>query len=238
MTESLSGQFDGMLPGVDWNQYHKEQLPGELGPEKSAERERIRRYRQDFPNASRKAIYLDSDQMKQQARAEADVPLEGLHSARTFYTPEKEAEASASLQKIHRVARKRSAPGMTVPEGIHSNHFIEHDPLTGERKYLLTLHDPMSKSSSYSGDEVAKVQWNGNSGHVRWMGVEKGYEHLVPHLVSRAHHMADMNGDTGPTQSNELTSYSHKLMKKHVPSFLDRENTLVDYEDLPPEARR
>jgi hypothetical protein len=175
--------------------------------------------------------------MKDKAAAEADVPIEGLHSARAFYTPEKEAEVSSSLKTIHRVARKRSAPGMTVPEGIHSNHFIEHDPLTGERKYLLTLHDPMSKSSSYSGDEVAKVQWNGNSGHVRWMGVDEGYEHLVPHLVSRAHYLSEMYGDTGPTQSDELSSYSYKLMKKHNPSFIDRESTTVDHENLRPESR-
>jgi hypothetical protein len=27
-------------------------------------------------------------------------------------------------------------------------------------------------------------------------------------------------------------------MKKHNPSFIDRENTTVNYEDLPPEAHR
>lgn len=233
MTESLSNQFDGMLPGVDWSRYHKEQLPGyDLTAEQMADRERVHQYRKDFPNASRSTIRLDPDEMSAKVLAEADVPIEGLHSARMFYTPEQEAEVSASLEKVHRVAKKRSSTGLTVPEGIRAKRFIEQDRITGERRYLLTMHDPENKSSFYSGDEVGKVAWDGNSGHVRWMGVEPGYEHIVPHLVSLSHKLAAENGDTGPTQSDELTSFSYNLMKKHVPSFIDRENTTVDHEEL------
>ena len=244
MTESLSNQFDGMLPGVDWSGYKPPTAPPgySIDPTAHAEQARIENYQKEFPNFRWNPFLgrredIDTKEYREADLAKADVPLEGLHSARTFYTPEQEAEVSTALEKINRVAKKRTPPGTIVPEGIRVRHSVHSETDTGERFYNLELHDPELLREGHDS-EVGQVKWFGNTGKVGWLGVDEGYRHLLPNLLSRAHSLAAEHGDTGPTKSHELTSYSYNLMQKHAPSFIDRENTTVDYEPLDEEPHR
>ena len=241
MTDSLSSQFDGMLPGVDWSGYKpRPTLPGyTIDPTVQADRDRVEKYQEEFPNI--RHFYrppMDGSGKERKARIleAANVPLEGLHADSIFYTPEKQAEVSTAREKIDKVVQKRTPAGMTVPEGLRIQHFAESTGKVGARTHNLTLHDPELEREGYDS-EVGQVKWNGNTGKVAWLGVVEGYRHAVPHLLSRAHQIADEHGDAGPTHATNLTDFSYKTMKKHVPSFIDRENTTVNYEDLPPEHR-
>jgi hypothetical protein len=242
MTESLSNQFDGMLPGVDWSGYKPPTAPPgySIDPTVQPDRDRVEKYQEEFPNIrhfyrppmegsgkSRKALRL----------ASANVPLEGLHADRTFYTPEKQAEVSTAREKVDKIVQKRTPAGMTVPEGLRFKYFSEPTGTVAARSHNLTLHDPELGKEGYE-TEVGQVKWSGNTGKVEWLGVDEGYRHALPHLLSRAHQIADEYGDTGPTHATNLTDFSYSMMKKHNPSFIDRENTTVNYDELPPEPHR
>jgi hypothetical protein len=241
MTESLSSQFDGMLPGVDWSGYTPRTpvlWDYTIDPEVQADQTRIQKYREEFPNSVYRASTTreNSEDRRSRIRAAANVPLEGLHADSTFYPPEKQAEVSTARAKIDKVVKKRTPAGLTVPEGLRIKHSAFDNEVIGDRTHNVTLHDPELERDGYDS-EVGQVKWNGNTGKVHWLGVDEGYRHAVPHLLSRAHRIADEHGDAGPTHATNLTDFSYKMMKKHNPSFIDREYTTVNYEDLPPEHR-
>ena len=241
MTESLSGQFDGMLPGVDWSKYRKKFSLST--PEQKADKFRLARYQDDFPSMRPSEMYSgktarpSGKELRARTAAQANVPLEGLHSAHLFYSPEQQAQVEAGLKKVTRVAQSRTPSGMRVPEGIRIRHSAFPNEVFGDRTHNMTLHDPELAKEGYDS-EVGQVKWNGNTGRVSWLGVDEGYRHLVPHLLTRAHETAAEYGDSGPTHATNLSSFSYKLMNKFLPNFIDRENTTVDYEDLPPEPHR
>jgi hypothetical protein len=71
------------------------------------------------------------------------------------------------------------------------------------------------------------MEWDGDSGHVHYYGVDDGYRGTPAlHLISEAHRIAREHGDTGPTNASDLSEFSYRIAKQHAPSFIP-EGTMV-----------
>lgn len=140
-----------------------------------------------------------------------------------YHTPPEQQEyLDAAYKKADRIAARHSGDGDYATSAYKSPY---HDTNTSTVD-LLHLAD-------YEGTvhQVGRVQWNNQTGHVNWMGVDSGHRHMVPKLLSAAKAHADSEGFSPPSNSNDMTGYSYKLAKKYVPENIPA-NAAVNYRPL------
>jgi hypothetical protein len=132
-------------------------------------------------------------------------------STRHGYSPEQSSEINSA---------KTEADKVRVAKPLPSNIRVSHEGDEGafnERGELPFYHRVDLYAHGYS---LGHVSWNPSSGHVHHFEVHPDYRAYVPHLLSEAHEWADKTGVNGPTDSDNLTGYSYRVAKRHVPSFI------------------
>jgi hypothetical protein len=140
-------------------------------------------------------------------------PLELMRSDRWLYNKGMAEEENTGLTRINKIASQRP-----LPEG-YKVLVTKEDSQT----YTASLHD--------STQRVGTVTWNGDTGYVHNLAIpEEKHRPMLSHLLDAAHKVSHENGHTGPVQSDSLSAYSYKLMRKYAPSFIP-EDAMVEGED-------
>jgi len=211
MSEAISK--DQFLPGVDWKPY----APDEAGyhARKRAENWELI---EDYADKHGHYPVYDEDHYPsdEEKVALAKVPLEGLHTNRVNFTPEQTAQEKAGKEKL--AGLTSAHPG----KGVDVYHYVsDTDWQTGSRVHHVKMLNDM-------GGEVGHVHWNGSTGYVRSLSVDPEYRTFTHVLLNTAHQAADEHGDLGPLQSNELTDFSYKLMKRHASEFIPKRTYVND----------
>lgn len=136
--------------------------------------------------------------------------------------PEQQDFLDAAYKKADRITARHSG-GDDYITSAHKSPY-EDTP----RSTIDLMHIPDDKGTV---DHVGRVQWNNQSGHVYWMGVDSGHRHMVPKLLSAAKAHADAEGFSPPSKSSDMTGYSYKLAKRYAPEHIP-EDAHVHYRPL------
>jgi hypothetical protein len=127
-----------------------------------------------------------------------------------YYTPPEEQEWNDAIYKrAHRLANKRPLP---------SDYSIDSytDPMSGSAMVARSI----LVHNSNRFEPIGKVDWNRETGHVHWLGINEGHRHMLPHLMSAAKNFADSEGYAPPLSSSKMSDYSYKLAKKYAPEHI------------------
>jgi hypothetical protein len=211
--DNVSQQLEGMLPGVNWKPYTPDEA-GYHAERRSRDWERIEEYADKhghYPVYEEEHYPSDEEKL-----ASANVPLEGLHTDRFKFTPEQTVQEKAGKEKLAKVTAAHPGEGATVYHYVSDTNWR-----TGARTHHVKMLDDVR-------GEVGHVHWNGDTGYVRSLEVDPEYRHLTHVLLNTAHQAADEHGDLGPLQSNELTDFSFKLMKRHASTFIPKHTYVND----------
>jgi len=234
--ENRGQQF---LPGINWAAIHD----FESGTERKARLEKLavdnlsERRLQGLRSRAQVPYRLeqtpkpvrDEDALYDNMARYADIPIPGLHAYRNFYTFDQSQEEASGLGKINNVTQSRP-----LPRNLRLEHTVATDPWKTTRVHKITLHDDNPKPPSLGPGPVGSIEWNGDTGHVHYYGVQDSYRGTPAlHLISEAHRVARENGDTGPTNSSDLNEFSYRIAKQHAPSFIPKGTTVrgIDRED-------
>jgi hypothetical protein len=220
------------LPGINWAAIHD----FESGTERKARLEKLAvnnlSEQRVQSRRSRAQVPYQLEQIPKPARDEgavndsmarrADIPIPGLHAYRNFYTTDQSQEEASGLGKINNVTQSRP-----LPRNLRMEHTVHTDPWKTTRGHKITLYDDNPKPPSLGPGQVGSIEWNGDTGHVHYYGVQDRYRGTPAlHLISEAHRVAREHGDTGPTNSSDLSEFSYRIAKQHAPSFIP-EGTMV-----------
>lgn len=136
--------------------------------------------------------------------------------------PEQQDFLDAAYKKADRITARHSGGDDYITSAYKS-------PYADTKTSTVDLmHIPDDKGTV---NQVGRVQWNTQSGHVHWMGVDNGHRHMVPKLLSAAKAHADAEGFSPPSNSSDMTGYSYKLAKRYAPEHIP-EDAAVHYRPL------
>jgi hypothetical protein len=125
-------------------------------------------------------------------------------------------------QKDELYAAQRTVGGLISKRGLPEGYEIK--PASPDKHF----YTPEGKKSRWGGDMqlthqgtlVGSVQWDYNTGHVSWLGVDDGHRHVTHHLLDAAHKLSAKEGGIGPLKSDIMSHQSGLLAKKFVPSSI------------------
>lgn len=140
-----------------------------------------------------------------------------------YHTPPEQQEyLDAAYKKADRITARHSGGDDYITSAFKS-------PYPGTPTSTVDLmHIPDDKGTV---NQVGRVQWNTQNGHVSWMGVDSEHRHMVPKLLSAAKAHADSEGFSPPSNSSDMTGYSYKLAKRYAPDHIP-EDAAVNYRPL------
>jgi hypothetical protein len=100
-----------------------------------------------------------------------------------------------------------------VTRDLNVNGYSVHNKATSRRWQngysRFTLH--------HKNQEVGEVRWDDDTGEVGYLGVKEGHRHMTSKLLQEAWDYSRKRGHQGPASSNDLTSYSEKIVEKYNP---------------------
>jgi hypothetical protein len=129
-----------------------------------------------------------------------------------YHTPPEQQEyLDAAYKKADRITARHSGGDDYITSAYKSPY---KDTPTST---VDLVHIPGTDGEAH---QVGRVQWNNQSGHVHWMGVDNGHRHMVPKLLSAAKAHADAEGFSPPSNSSDMTGYSYKLAKRYAPEHI------------------
>lgn len=136
--------------------------------------------------------------------------------------PEQQEQLDAVYKKASRIAARHSGGNeyVTIPQ---------RSPY--EDMHLSTVHLQHLPGGQGPTQNVGKVVWNTQTGHVSWLGVDNGHRHMVPKLLADAKAHSDAEGYAPPSSSGDMTGYSYKLAKRYAPEHIP-EGAVVNYRPL------
>lgn len=140
-------------------------------------------------------------------------PLSLMHSDRwTYNAPEAEAE-QAGLDKLNKITSRRE-----LSKGYSLKMDSDYNGKYAQQLFLKHESSPTP---------VGRVKWNSQTGNVHNLEVQPEHRQATAHLIAKAHELSHETGGTGPTSSNNLSSFSYKMMKRHAPDFIE-DDTIVE----------
>lgn len=84
----------------------------------------------------------------------------------------------------------------------------------------------------YGKRHVGSTHWDPETGRVHNLDVDEGHRHMTGKLLQEAWDYSRKNGKYGPAASNELTSYSEKLVNKYNPESEDFKTFKTDRDSI------
>jgi hypothetical protein len=140
-------------------------------------------------------------------------------------------------QKDELYAAQRTVGGLVAKRGLPEGYEIT------ARHPDKHFYNPQGEKTKWGGDMqlthrgtlVGSVQWDYNTGHVSWLGVDEGHRHVTHHLLDAAHKLSVKQGGIGPLKSDIMSHQSGLLAKKFAPSSIPARATIAphpnDYEE-------